>query len=80
MKVIAITGGIGSGKSKFSNYLIEKGYPVYSADDRSKQLLLEDAIRLKIMDLLGPNSYARDGKAYLANKPYIASKIFQMMR
>ena len=76
MKVIAITGGIGSGKSKVANYLIKKGYPVYSADDRSKQLLLEDAIRLKIMDLLGPNSYARNGKAYLANKPYIASKIF----
>lgn len=76
MKVIAITGGIGSGKSKVANYLIEKGYPVYSADDRSKQLLLEDAIRLKIMDLLGPNAYARDGKSYLANKPYIASKIF----
>ncbi len=76
MKVIAITGGIGSGKSKVANYLIKKGYSVYSADDRSKQLLLEDAIRLKIMDLLGPNSYARDGKAYLANKPYIASKIF----
>lgn len=76
MKVIAITGGIGSGKSKVANYLIEKGYPVYSADDRSKQLLLEDPIRLKIMDLLGPNAYARDGKSYLANKPYIASKIF----
>ncbi len=76
MKVIAITGGIGSGKSKISNYLIEKGYPVYSADDRSKQLLLEDNIRLKIMDLLGSDAYTRDGKVYLANKPYIASKIF----
>ena len=76
MKVIAITGGIGSGKSKVSNYLIEKGYPVYSADDRSKQLLLEDIIRVKIIDLLGPDAYTRDGKVYLANKPYIASKIF----
>ena len=76
MKVIAITGGIGSGKSKVSNYLIEKGYPVYSADDRSKQLLLEDNIRPKIMDLLGPDAYTRDGKEYLVNKPYIASKIF----
>ena len=76
MKVIAITGGIGSGKSKVSNYLIEKGYPVYSADDQSKQLLLEDNIRLKIMDLLGPDAYTRDGEVYLANKPYIASKIF----
>ena len=76
MKVIAITGGIGSGKSKVSNYLIEKGYPVYSADDRSKQLLLEDNIRVKIMDLLGSDAYTRDGNVYLANKPYIASKIF----
>ena len=76
MKVIAITGGIGSGKSKVSDYLIEKGYPVYSADDRSKQLLLEDNIRLKIMDLLGPDAYTKGGNVYLANKPYIASKIF----
>ena len=76
MNVIAITGGIGSGKSKVSNYLIEKGYPVYSADDRSKQLLLEDIIRVKIIDLLGSDAYTRDGKVYLANKPYIASKIF----
>ena len=76
MKVIAITGGIGSGKSKVSNYLIEKGYPVYSADDQSKQLLLKDNIRLKIMDLLGPDAYIRDGNVYLANKSYIASKIF----
>ncbi len=76
MKVFAITGGIGSGKSKVSNYLIEKGYPVYSADDRSKQLLLDDNIRLKIMDLLGPDAYTGDGEVYLANKPYIASKIF----
>ncbi len=76
MKVIAITGGIGSGKSKVSNYLIEKGYPVYSADDRSKQLLLQDNIRLKIMDLLGPDAYSKDGSGYLANKSYIASKIF----
>jgi len=76
MKIIAITGGIGSGKSKVANYLIEKGYPVYSADDRSKQLLLDDNIRLKIMDLLGPDAYTRDGEVYLANKPFIASKIF----
>lgn len=76
MKIIAITGGIGSGKSKVANYLIEKGYPVYSADDRAKQLLLQENIRLKMMDLLGPDAYTKDGQVYLANKPYIASKIF----
>jgi len=76
MKVIAITGGIGSGKSKVSNYLIEKGYPVYFADDQSKQLLLQDNIRLKIIDLLGPAAYTEDDNSYSANKSYIASKIF----
>jgi len=76
MKVIAITGGIGSGKSKVSNYLIEKGYPVYFADDRSKQLLLQDNIRLKIIGLLGPDAYTNDGNLFLANKAYMASKIF----
>ena len=49
MKVIAITGGIGSGKSQVSNYLIEKGYPVYSADDQSKQLLLKDKDRKSVV-------------------------------
>ncbi len=32
-KKIAITGGIGSGKSTVSNILKDKGYPVYSCDE-----------------------------------------------
>lgn len=32
-KKIAITGGIGSGKSTVSNILRDKGYPVFSCDD-----------------------------------------------
>ena len=32
-KKIAITGGIGSGKSAVSNILRDKGYPVYSCDE-----------------------------------------------
>lgn len=32
-KKIAITGGIGSGKSTVSNILRDKGYPVYSCDE-----------------------------------------------
>ena len=36
---VAITGGIGSGKSTFSEFLREKDYPVIFADDLSKELL-----------------------------------------
>lgn len=37
-KKIAITGGIGSGKSTVSNILRDKGYPVYSCDEIYKEL------------------------------------------
>ena len=36
---VAITGGIGSGKSTFSEFLREKDHPVIFADDLSKELL-----------------------------------------
>lgn len=41
-KKIAITGGIGSGKSLFCEILKEKGYPVFSCDTISKQLRGEE--------------------------------------
>lgn len=41
-KKIAITGGIGSGKSFFCEILKEKGYPVFSCDTISKQLREEE--------------------------------------
>ena len=41
---IGITGNIGSGKSKFADYLNEKGFPVINADDLSKEILAIDPI------------------------------------
>lgn len=38
---VAITGGIGSGKSTVSNLIKELGYVVFSADDVYKDLLLD---------------------------------------
>ena len=40
-KKIAITGGIGSGKSTVLSFLKENGYPVFSCDEIYKQLLLD---------------------------------------
>ena len=42
MKVLIVTGGIGSGKSQVCRILKEKyGFPVYEADIRAKALYVE---------------------------------------
>ena len=42
MYKLGITGGIGSGKSTASNYLINKGAKVFDADEEAKNILLND--------------------------------------
>ena len=70
---IAITGGIGSGKSYVSGLLQERGIPVYNADDEAKRLMLSDeGIRRDLMALLGEDVY--QGGAL--NKPLLASYLF----
>ena len=44
MKTIAITGGIGSGKSAVSALLSKRGIPVYDADSRTKALYHGDLL------------------------------------
>lgn len=70
---IAITGGIGSGKSYVSALLQERGIPIYNTDDEAKRLMLSDeGIRQDLMALLGENVYV-DGAL---NKPMLASYLF----
>ena len=70
---IAITGGIGCGKSYVSGLLQERGIPVYNADDEAKRLMLSDeGIRRDLMALLGEGVY--QGGAL--NKPLLASYLF----
>ena len=45
---IAVTGGIGSGKSTVCKYISEKGYQVISCDDVYKELLQNEDFVLKI--------------------------------
>lgn len=73
MICMAITGGIGSGKSYVSALLEKKGIPVYNADQESKKLTASDAeIRRQLIALLGEEVYA-DG---VLNKPLLASYLF----
>jgi dephospho-CoA kinase len=70
---IAITGGIGSGKSYVSALLQAGGIPIYNTDDEAKRLMLSDeGIRRDLIALLGEEVY-RDGAL---NKPLLASYLF----
>jgi len=70
---IAITGGIGSGKSAFSKFIQEENYPVINVDDVSKEILVTDIdVKLKVEKEFGKESFI-NGKL---NKKFLAEKIF----
>ena len=51
MKVLVITGGIGSGKSMVCGILEDKyGIPVYKADKRAKELYAEVPLLIESME------------------------------
>ena len=55
---IAVTGGIGSGKSYISHLLENMHIPVYNADNEAKRLTVSDAgIRGELIALLGEEVY-----------------------
>jgi len=74
MKIIGLTGGIGSGKSFVAKSLVQRGYPVYMADERAKALLLEDdQLRGLIAKAFGAEAYTQPGQL---NRAYLAERVF----
>lgn len=66
MKIVGLTGGIGSGKSVVANLLDVIGAPVYDSDSRSKLLCDEDPELISALKgLLGDELYS---KGYLDRK------------
>ncbi|MDE7442609.1 MAG: dephospho-CoA kinase [Muribaculaceae bacterium] len=62
MYTIAITGGIGSGKSVVSTVLRIMGYPVYDSDSEAKKLMDESLeIRQAIANRISPDAITPDG-------------------
>lgn len=74
MKVVGITGGIGSGKTTVSKLFEALGIPVYLADIQAKKLMLQDqGLKNQIKVLLGNEAFYKNGRP---NRAFIASKIF----
>lgn len=58
MKHIAITGGIGSGKSYVCRILEKKGVAVYDCDSAAKRLwATDDSLRQRLKQVVGENVY-----------------------
>ena len=78
MKKIAVTGGIGSGKSYVCDLIASKGFPVFNSDRWAKDLMVSDAqLKRAIEQLIGDEAYQLDQDHNIRiNQAYIASRIF----
>jgi len=72
--IIALTGGIGSGKSTVSAILSVMGFKVYDCDSEAKRLMDRDiTIKRKIADEITPMALNADGSL---NRKEIAACVF----
>ena len=70
---VAITGGIGSGKSVISEYFVNAGYPVINADELAKELMSTDgSLKKKIVGEFGANAY----NGNQLNTKFLAEEVF----
>lgn len=73
MKVIGLTGGIGSGKTTVARMFESLGIPVYFSDDEAKIIMTNSAkVKKKLIDEFGKNTFANDK----LNRKYLANIIF----
>ena len=74
MKVIGLTGGIGSGKSTVARMFELLNVPVYYADQEAKRLMTDAAnLKLGIVQLFGEKAYVNKE----LNRGYIADIVFK---
>lgn len=74
MKIIGLTGGIGSGKSTIAQWFSDRGIPVYNSDNEAKRLMNEShEIREELIHLFGEQAYLNNE----LNRRFISSKVFE---
>ena len=73
MKIIGLTGGIGSGKSTISKEFKSNSIPVYDSDTRAKILMNSSKdLKVKLIEFFGSSTYTNG----FINKKYISNLIF----
>lgn len=73
MKVLGLTGGIGSGKTTVAGFFRELGIPVYIADEEAKKLMLiDEKVKASIIQFFGEEAY----KEGVPDRKFIAAKVF----
>ena len=73
MKIVGLTGGIGSGKSTVLALFKALGAVTYVADIEAKKLMnTDDELRKQIVKLFGENAYEHGE----LNRTYISSVVF----
>ena len=74
MKVVGVTGGIGSGKSIICSVIEKIGFPVFYSDKEAKEILVSDQeVINRLSSLIGEGLY-KDG---VFHKEILANKIFK---
>jgi len=73
LKVIGLTGGIGSGKTTVLRFFSQWGIPVYIADTEAKKITnTSKQVREQLISLLGEKAYHKG----TLNREFVAKKIF----
>ncbi len=73
MKIIGLTGGIGSGKSTVGRAFGLLGIAVFDSDKNAHNVYYQPGIKKQVITLLGENVYLNE---LAINKPLIASLVF----
>lgn len=73
MKIVGLTGGIGSGKTSVCKAFEKRNVPVFYADDEAKKLYLDPVILKDLCEITG--QYILDKNGHL-DKPLFSSIIF----
>jgi len=70
---VAITGGIGSGKSLVSSFFEKAGYPVIKADEIAKELMQSnEVVKKKLIKSFGPEVFTNG----ILNTKYLSGIVF----
>ena len=73
-KIIGLTGGIGSGKSRVVEVFTTLGVPCYIADQAAKKLMINNAmVKQQIKDFFGEKAYDQNG----LNRTFIGELVFK---